>query len=203
MTARALTFSALILLASCGGGDDGDDADYGSGSVCGVPAIQGERIGGVPGAGSCGIEGAVRVTAVSGVALSQSAVINCETARALNNWVRQSAKPALSGQHGGLVKLRVAAHYVCRTRNHKKGARVSEHGFGRAIDISGFYLRDGTELTILGDYRRKDRAGQALRRVNADACGMFGTVLGPGSDGYHEDHLHLDTASHRGGPYCR
>jgi hypothetical protein len=35
------------------------------------------------------------------------------------------------------------------------------------------------------------------------ACGRFGTTLGPGSDGMHEDHLHFDTARHANGPYCR
>lgn len=34
------------------------------------------------------------------------------------------------------------------------------------------------------------------------ACGTFNTVLGPGSDRFHRDHLHFDTARGRG-PYCR
>jgi Extensin-like protein C-terminus len=30
-------------------------------------------------------------------------------------------------------------------------------------------------------------------------CARFTTVLGPGSDWYHEDHIHLDLAERRGG----
>ena len=41
-----------------------------------------------------------------------------------------------------------------------------------------------------------------MRAAHRAACGIFGTTLGPGSDGYHEDHLHFDTVS-RGSPYCR
>ena len=34
----------------------------------------------------------------------------------------------------------------------------------------------------------------AIRRR---ACARFSTVLGPGSDGYHEEHIHLDLAERR------
>jgi hypothetical protein len=37
---------------------------------------------------------------------------------------------------------------------------------------------------------------EELRKV---ACAKFTTVLGPGSDGYHEEHIHLDLAERRGG----
>jgi hypothetical protein len=30
--------------------------------------------------------------------------------------------------------------------------------------------------------------------IRASACARFSTVLGPGSDGYHEEHIHLDLA---------
>jgi Extensin-like protein C-terminus len=37
---------------------------------------------------------------------------------------------------------------------------------------------------------------EALR---TSTCARFSTVLGPGSDGYHEEHIHLDLAERRGG----
>lgn len=88
---------------------------------------------------------------------------------------------------------------MCRTRNHKKGAKVSEHGKGRALDISGFVLADGRALSVVRDYR-KSRAMKASHRA---ACGSFGTTLGPGSDGMHEDHLHMDIVGYRNGTYCK
>jgi hypothetical protein len=54
---------------------------------------------------------------------------------------------------------------------------------------------------VLEDY--KSSRGKAIRKAHKGACGIFGTTLGPGSDGYHENHLHLDTAKYRGGPYCK
>ena len=107
-----------------------------------------------------------------------------------------------SSKGGGVAQIKVAAHYSCRTRNNRPGAKISEHGKGKAIDISGFRLRDGTEITVLKDYDSW-QFGPALRRMRREACGPFGTVLGPGSDRYHNDHFHFDTARHRGGAYCR
>ncbi|MGB7244399.1 MAG: extensin family protein [Sulfitobacter sp.] len=173
------------------------------GAVCGDAAIQGEKVGSVPGKLSgCGIKNAVRVRSVSGVTLSQSALIDCTTANALRTWIDNTAKPALRKQGGGLSGLKVAAHYACRTRNNRKGAKISEHGRGKAIDISAFYLRDGTQVTVLNGWKSgKSRA--ALRAMHKGACGPFGTVLGPKSDRFHQDHFHFDTAKHRGGSYCR
>ena len=108
----------------------------------------------------------------------------------------------VSGIGGGVAGLRVAAHYACRTRNNRPGGKISEHGKGRAIDISGVMLRDGSEISVLRDWGGGAK-GRALRQMHRTACGPFGTVLGPGSDGYHRDHLHFDTARHRSGSYCR
>lgn len=172
------------------------------GQVCGDPDLQGDVVGFVPGRiKGCGISEAVRVRSVSGVTLSQSAVMDCTTAKALKSWTEKGAKPTLRGTGGGLASYRVAAHYACRTRNNQPGARISEHGKGRAIDISGFQLKDGRSLTVLNDWNSRHR--RALRSMHKAACGPFGTVLGPNSDRFHRDHFHFDTARHRGGTYCR
>ena len=173
------------------------------GSVCGDPAIQGERVGFVPGRiSACGIDDAVRVRSVEGISLTQQPMIDCRTAKAFKQWVNRGVKPAIGSRGGGVARLRVAAHYACRTRNNQPGAKVSEHGKGRAIDISGIILRDGSEITVLQGWNTA-RDGQALRQMHGRACGIFGTVLGPESDRFHQDHFHFDTARHRNGSYCR
>jgi hypothetical protein len=173
------------------------------GAVCGDVAIQGEAIGRVRGKlKGCGLESAVRVRSVSGVKLSQSSVMDCVTAGALKSWLEKSAKPALARKGGGLKSLRVAAHYACRTRNNKTGAKISEHGRGRAIDISAFRLADGSEVTVLRGWNAKSTS-KAMRQMHQGACGPFGTVLGPNADRYHRDHFHFDTARYRSGSYCR
>ena len=174
-----------------------------SGRLCGIRGLEGEVIPPITAAvAGCGVAAPVRVTHVDGVKLSQAAIMDCDTASALHHWVRKGVKPAVGRTGGGVTGLRVAAHYVCRTRNHRAGARISEHGRGRAIDISAIQLANGAEMSVLRDWHRSEHS-RALQRMHRAACGTFGTTLGPGSDGMHEDHFHYDTARHRNGPYCR
>ena len=173
------------------------------GAICGQPGLEGERLEPIAGrARGCGIAEPVRLRAVDGIALSTPATINCETARALQQWVSQSVVPSVGRHGGGVRSLRVVASYACRTQNNQPGARISEHGRGNAIDIAGIGLADGSELTVLSDWRTR-REGRILREVHAGACGPFGTVLGPNSDRFHRDHFHFDVARHRSGPFCR
>ena len=167
-----------------------------------VPACGGgaERISRVPGPGACGVTNAYRVTEAAGVKLSQPATIRLATAQQLHDWLRDRAIPIIGNRGGGLVGIQVPSHYACRTRNSRRGARISEHAKGNAIDISAFTLADGTRITVLG-WRGRDR--RVLRRLHASACGPFGTVLGPDSDRFHQDHFHFDIADYRNGPYFR
>lgn len=167
-----------------------------AGSVCGDPAIRGEDIARITSkVRGCGVEEPVRVTAIDGIRLNSPATIDCNTATALRSWIDQGLRPAFRGQE--IVELRIAASYICRPRNNVRGNRISEHGRGKAVDVAGVVFADGKVITVAEDY------GAKLRRAHKAACGIFGTTLGPGSDGYHEDHLHFDTAAYRSGPYCR
>ena len=144
----------------------------------------------------------VRVTRVDGIALSTPAVMDCTTAAALTTWVRGSVLPAFGRRGGGVAQLQVAASYSCRPRNNQKGAKLSEHARGRAIDIGAVVLRDGTAVTVLKGWQ--DRTwGPVLKALHRCACGPFGTVLGPSANAFHRDHLHFDTARYRSGAYCR
>lgn len=165
------------------------------GAVCGDPSIRGETLAPITSRiQGCGVDNPVRITSVAGVRLSQAATVDCDTARALKTWVERGVEPAFG--KGQVVQLQVAGHYVCRPRNHRAGAKVSEHGKGRAIDISGFTFSNGKTQPVLRNFDRK------MRKAHKAACGIFTTTLGPGSDGMHEDHLHFDTAQ-RGSTYCR
>ena len=173
-----------------------------SGAVCGSPSIVGQPLATIPGRlRGCGVAKPVRVTAVAGVRLSTPAVLDCRTARALAAWVEGGVRPAVGARGGGLEGLHVVAHYACRTRNNRPGAKISEHGRGRAIDIAALLLADGSRITVLRGWHRRG-AGAILRAVHASACGPFGTVLGPDGDRFHQDHLHLDTTPRRRA-YCR
>lgn len=168
------------------------------GAICGDSGLRGETLPPIAARmRGCGIAEPVRVTEVDGVRLSTPATLDCPTARALRQWVETGLKPAVG--RAGVSELKIAAHYTCRTRNNRPGAPVSEHGRGKAIDIAGIRLGNGEMITVLGDYR----SSRVLQKARRAACGIFGTTLGPGSDRFHNDHFHFDTARHRNGPYCR
>lgn len=177
-------------------------AERARGAICGSPDIQGDVVAPVAGSGGCGIAEPVRVRSVSGVQLSTPALMDCPTAQALNNWVTQGAIPAIGSHGGGLRTLQVMGHYTCRPMNNQAGQRLSEHGRGRAIDIGGFGLRNGTQISVLRGWNREGE-GRILRQMHRAACGTFGTVLGPDSNRFHADHFHFDTARHRNGSFCR
>ncbi len=165
-------------------------------SVCGDPAIIGRTLPAISsGTRGCGIDTPVEITAIDGIALSQPSTLDCGTATALRQWIDAGLRPAFADTR--VVGLQIAGHYVCRSRNNVRGAPVSEHGRGKAIDISGIVLANGRSLTVQGNWN------SAMRAAYKAGCGIFGTTLGPGSDGYHEDHMHFDTANHRNGAYCR
>jgi hypothetical protein len=173
------------------------------GQLCGVRGLEGDRLETITGRVSgCGIAEPIRLRVVDGIPLTQPATINCTTALALQEWMQDTVVPTVGRRGGGVANIRVIASYSCRTRNSQPGARLSEHSLGNALDVAGIGLANGSELTVLGGWR-DNRSGPLLQQMHQGACGTFGTVLGPNSDRFHQDHFHLDVASYRSGAYCR
>ena len=170
------------------------------GMLCGIAGLKGERRAPIQAeTNGCGIANPVRLTEVSGVRLSEPADVDCSIAVALDTWVRTVLQPVFDNQ---VRRLDVAGAYVCRGRNRVAGAKISEHGRGRAIDIRNIVLTNGTSVSVEQHWNRGD-AGRRMVEAYKRGCGIFGTTLGPGSDGYHEDHMHFDMPSNRRSPYCR
>ena len=171
------------------------------GMICGTPGLTGTAIPAILSkVKGCGLEDGVKITQVSGIPLSLPATVDCATAQALKTWVDRGIVPAVGQRGGGVKQLVIAGSYVCRTRNHQAGAKVSEHGRGRAVDLAGIKLANGEVITVAKDWRRE---AKILKAVHKSACGPFGTVLGPQSDRFHDDHIHVDTARYRNGNYCK
>ncbi len=147
---------------------------------------------------ACGTFLPVRLTAVrlaDGrlIPLRPAAISRCELTVAAAAWMREALAPAVAASGGALVAIRIADSYNCRPRNRVAGAKMSEHGRGNAVDVGGFELGDGRVWTVA-----KGGLPMSLRASMKDsACTRFSTVLGPGSDGYHEDHIHVDLAQRR------
>ena len=172
------------------------------GQVRGDPNIQGEEIGRINGRGACGVESAVRIKSVADVRMIPQPTVGCRTASALRRWVVNGAKPAVGSAGGGIASMGVVSHYAGRNRNLAASGWLSEHAFGRAIDIAGIKLKSGREITVLRGWNTAGD-GARLRKMWRTACGPFGTVLGPKANRFHADHFHFDTARYRSGSYCR
>ncbi len=156
--------------------------------------------------GACGMSTPVVVSAFGAgvIALTKPAILDCPTAETLAIWLNDHLRPAARSMLAGEVTgLRIAASYACRARNSQASAKLTQHALGNAIDISAFQVSGHGWIEVGGASGAPRRFIAAVRR---SACGSFTTVLGPGSDAFHEDHFHLDTAKRgRDGRslYCR
>jgi hypothetical protein len=202
MRNRSAAFVLILLLAACSGGSDtlnftteGVTAPAASCDANPQSFAVAEPLGSY-GDGICMVRNAYRLTRLNEVNFSQPAIINCAVANGVNTWMQNIAQPAAQAAYGSrIVAIDVAASYACRPRNGVRGAKLSEHGFGNAIDVSGFTFADGRHLSVENDYY----SSAFLKQVRSEACGIFHTVLGPGSDSSHRDHLHFDLANRRSG----
>jgi len=154
------------------------------------------------GALACGIDDPVRITSVAGIRISPPVLVGCPTARRLADWLTGIAEPeARAHLAAGIAEVTTMGGYACRAQNNT-GRWRSEHARGRAIDIGGFVLSNGGQVTVAGDWGETP-AGAFLREIWRQGCGPFSTVLGPDADRHHRDHLHLDTAPRDGEPFCQ
>jgi hypothetical protein len=156
------------------------------------------------GPGACGGPDLIELDAVllpdgGRVAVTPVATLQCGMAESFAAWIRDEVVPRLAPLKSPLRAVFNEDSYECRGRNRVVGAKVSEHGKGNAIDVRAFVLADGRKL-VLTDVN----APKSLRlSLQESACGRFTTVLGPGSDAYHEQHIHLDVlARHNGYRIC-
>ncbi|WP_240558669.1 extensin family protein [Paracoccus contaminans] len=151
----------------------------------------------------CGIARPLEVTQIlPGIALEGAAPMRCDTARSLARWMREIVVPAASHLPGAprVIALTPGSTYQCRAVvGNGDGNRISEHALGNAIDIAAFTFDNGTRIEIAPVQDRGDLSVAFQNAVQGAACLFFTTVLGPGSNAAHDDHLHLDIKQRRGG----
>jgi hypothetical protein len=112
---------------------------------------------------------------------------------ALDQWIAGAVQPAAMRWFGQPVtEIRQISAYSCRGMNGNPNARISEHAFGNALDIAAFTFADGRKLTVEKGWRGLPEEQGFLRDVQAAACEQFNTVLAPGSDVHHYNHIHVD-----------
>lgn len=152
-----------------------------------IPAIKGPS--------ACGGDDLVRLEAIvlsdnQKVSVKPPAILRCTMATAIADWVRADMAPLAASLATRLSELDNFDSFECRGRNRVKGARLSEHGLANALDVRSLRLANGTAISLTDRTVPRETREKVLHSV----CARFMTVLGPGSDWYHEDHIHLDLA---------
>jgi Extensin-like protein C-terminus len=133
------------------------------------------------------------VTTVGPVAIKPAATLACPIVSVLDRWLADSVQPAAQRWFGArVVEIKQISAYSCRGMNGNPSAHISEHAFGNALDIAAFTLADGRRITVKEGWRGMAEEQGFLRDVQATACQQFSTVLAPGSDVHHTDHIHVD-----------
>jgi hypothetical protein len=127
------------------------------------------------------------------IELKPAATLACPIVSALDRWFANSVQPAARKWFNQpVVEVKQISAYSCRGMNGQPGAHISEHAFGNALDIAAFVLADGHRITVKGGWNGSPEEQGFLRDVQASACDQFTTVLAPGSNQFHYDHIHVD-----------
>ncbi|MBR0754689.1 extensin family protein [Bradyrhizobium jicamae] len=133
------------------------------------------------------------VAAVGPVAVKPTATLACPIVSALDRWLGESVQPAAQRWFGTRVaEIKQISAYSCRGMNGNPHAHISEHAFGNALDIAAFTLADGRRISVKDGWKGLPEEQGFLRDIQAAACQQFNTVLAPGSNVYHYDHIHVD-----------
>jgi hypothetical protein len=147
----------------------------------------------IKGPGDCGGEDLVRLEAVvlpdkRRVSLKPAATFRCPMATAVADWIRTDMAPLAASLGSVISDLDNFDSFDCRGRNGVAGAKLSEHGHANALDVRGLKLANGQSISLTDRTVSRELRESVLHSV----CARFSTVLGPGSDGYHEEHIHID-----------
>ena len=156
----------------------------------------------IDGPGVCGMQQPLKVTALQNgsVGLTSPALLACPVVATTDQWFTEVVQPAAMNVLGAQVIEIRAGSYSCRTMNNGTyTTATSEHAYGNAVDVFSFRLSDGRVVTVKEGWRGAPEEQNFLREVFVGACTYFGTVLGPGADPMHYDHLHIDLARHSKG----
>jgi hypothetical protein len=152
----------------------------------------------IRGPGGCGGEDLVRLEAIvlpdkRKVSVKPAAILRCTMASAIADWVRKDMVPLAASLGSTISDLDNFDSFECRGRNRVVGALLSEHGKANALDVRAIKLANGQAIGLTD----RTMSREVRERVLHSVCSRFSTVLGPGSDWYHEDHIHLDLAQRR------
>ncbi|EIM29521.1 extensin-like domain-containing protein [Microvirga lotononidis] len=146
---------------------------------------------------NCRIENPVLVSALpNGVAVVPASLMGCPVAESMTRWMNDVVAPEAERQfQSAPTKVLIGTSYQCR--DQRNGAKLSEHAFGNGLDVMGFEFAKRPALTV-GSHEENSPEATFQSAIRKAACPIFNTVLGPGSDADHGNHLHLDLRQRKG-----
>lgn len=143
------------------------------------------------------------VAAFGPVAMKPAATLACPMVSALDRWLADSVQPAAQRWFGTRVaEIKQISAYSCRGRNGDHSSKISEHAFGNALDIAAFTLADGRRIVVEHAWSGLPEEQGFLRDIQGAACRLFTTVLAPGSNSAHYNHIHVDLRKRSGRDVC-
>jgi len=133
------------------------------------------------------------VTVAGPVEVKPAATLACPIVSALDQWITAAVQPAaMRWFHQPVVEIKQISAFSCRGMNGDAYAHISEHAFGNALDIAEFALADGHRISVQYGWRGTPEEQGFLHDVQLAACDQFTTVLAPGANVYHYNHIHVD-----------
>lgn len=140
----------------------------------------------------CGFEDVARLDR-SFITWGSGVTLRCPMLAGLALWELHTLQPIARELFGfEVTRIKHLGTYSCRNINNAAEGRRSEHATANAVDVAGFVLADGTEISVLKDWGKGGPEDRFLRRVHDRACDHFDTVLGPEYNELHRDHFHFD-----------
>jgi hypothetical protein len=137
--------------------------------------------------------GPIAMASAGPVEVSPPATLACPIVAALDQWIATSVQPAaLRWFRQPVVEIKQISAYSCRGMNGDPNAHISEHAFGNALDIAEFDLADGHAISVQYGWHGTPQEQGFLHDVQSAACDQFATVLAPGANVYHYNHIHVD-----------
>lgn len=157
----------------------------------------------------CGFENAVRLKS-AGVRIGAPLLLSCPMALSFFMWEKHALQAAAQ-QHFGqrVVAMEHLGSYACRNVNRGEGAPPdapggarSRHATANALDIAGFTLENGRQVSVLKFWPQgmasaaSGPEARMLADAHSGACRFFKGVLGPDYNAVHRDHFHLETGGY-------
>jgi hypothetical protein len=147
----------------------------------------------------CGIAEPVRLSSIgltngATIDLPDHPILDCAFALAFTEFGQNLMAPLATAMLGSGIVALATGGYRCSSPIRLPSGNPNPHAKGIAIDLPSITLADRRRIEI--GHEANSAEALFVRTMRQAACGWFTTVLGPGTDAAHAEHLHFDVLRH-------